>query len=702
MFKQSLDKRYFINRELSWLEFNARVLEEAADPEVPLLDRLKFIAIFSSNLDEFFMVRVAGLRKLAESARRSVDPSGMSPDEQLAAIRKKILILLRKQYHILNDFILPELQTHGVFIQRYHQLDETRRKQADNIFGTEIFPVLTPLAIDLSHPFPLLNNGAIEIVVKLRTYDARRIVYALVEVPERLPRFVALAEPGRNVFVMIEDLIMGNIAGLFHSCEILDMMPFRITRDMDFSIEEDGVSDLLKYMQRELLLRKTRAPIRLEIPADGSKPLSQWLMKQLEFSGDYKYQIPGALHLARCFELYASLPRPDLVEEPWTPAGCSVIDENKSIIQTIDKCGDIPLCVPFQSFDPVVRLLEEAADDPDVLAIKQTLYRVSGNSPVVSALRRAAENGKQVTVIVELKARFDEGNNILWARRLEESGAHVVYGIAGLKIHCKALLVIRKYHGVIKRYCHLSTGNYNDKTARLYTDIGIFSNDELLCGDLAALFNVMTGYSAPLTKWEKIACAPFDLRQKFIALIDREAKLSNPHSPGRIIAKMNSLVDTEIIEHLYRAADAGVRIDLIVRGICCLRPGVGNSNIRVRSIVDRYLEHSRIFYFHNGGDEEYFMASADWMPRNLDRRIELLFPVESKAIQKILQDILEMQLNDSRKGRVLKISGIYARQYLDDDTSRSQERTFRYFLDANPPPETEKMKIFRKNMTGEA
>ncbi|MDD3119153.1 MAG: polyphosphate kinase 1 [Victivallales bacterium] len=700
----TLDRRYFINRELSWLEFNSRVLDEAGDPGVPVLERLKFIAIFSNNLDEFFMVRVAGLRQLAESRSRSWDPAGLSAAEQLAAIRNKVLILLRRQYRFLRRSVLAALEPYGVIFRSCRQLDEVRRTQVENIFVRDILPVLTPLAIDPSHPFPLLNNGAIEIAVKLRTYDGHRTVYAVVEVPERLPRFIPLAESGKQLFVLIEDMIMSHLGELFQGCKILDVMPFRITRDMDFSIEEDGVSDLLLYLQKELQQRKNRAPVRLEIPAGGSRALSRWLLERLELSGDFKYNIPGPLHLARCFELCAALAQPELVEEPWPPVGAAPIAEDQSMFEAIDRAGDFALFLPFQSFDPVINLLQQAAVDPDVLAIKQTLYRVSGNSPVVGALQQAAENGKQVTVIVELKARFDEGNNIVWARRLEESGAHVVYGIAGLKIHCKALLVIRKTQGVIKRYCHVATGNYNDKTARLYTDIGMFSNDELLCGDLAALFNVMTGYAAPPSRWERIACAPFDLRQKFLALIDREVRVSGPHAPGRIVAKMNSLVDPEIIEHLYRAADAGVQIDLIVRGICCLRPGVGNRNIRVCSIVDRYLEHSRVFYFYNGGDEEYYLSSADWMPRNLDRRIEIMFPVESPAIRRDLDELLQLQLADRRKGRLLRANGTYS--HLPggraDFSCRSQERSYRYFAEVNPPRETEKMKIFRKNSTGES
>ncbi|MBN2643320.1 MAG: polyphosphate kinase 1 [Victivallales bacterium] len=700
MSMENLGKEYFISRELSWLEFNARVLDEAGDKENPLLERLKFISIFSNNLDEFFMVRIAGLRRLLEAGFTGRDPAGLTVKQQVQLLRKRLLGLIRRQHKYLREDILPGLEAAGISIITYDELTGTMKSEADYIFESQIMPVLTPLAVDPSHPFPILNSGAIEIAVKLKTYDSKKTVYAFVEVPEGLPRFIRLTSTDKDTFIMLEDLIMGNLKHLFSGCAIMDKVPFRITRDMDFSLDEEGVSDLLQHIKKELTQRKSRQPIRLQIPVNSRGKLVEWVQKQFKIDDDFKYSTPGPLHLSRYAELIGSLDRPDLLDEPHPPLPHPLINDEKPVFKSIKKHSNIFYCVPFQSFDPVVKMIEEAAEDPDVLAIKQTLYRVSGNSPVVKALQKAAENGKQVTVIVELKARFDEGNNILWARRLEESGAHVVYGIAGLKIHCKALLIIRNTKGIIERYCHLGTGNYNDKTAKIYTDVGLFTNQEELCSDTAALFNVMTGYSAPMSKWAKIAAAPFDMRHKFIALIDRETRLSTPQNPGRIIAKMNSLVDPEIITHLYAAALAGVKIDLIIRGICCLNPGVGTRNIRVISIVDRYLEHSRIYYFANGGEEEYYCSSADWMPRNLDRRVEILFPVEDNSSRQIIQDILNFQLNDRRKGRNLSSKGIYSRTIARrDGASRSQDLTYEYFRKkyADAKEETQELKIFRKS-----
>jgi len=698
--KKKYGPEAFFNRELSWLEFNARVLDEAGDHGNPVLDRLKFLSIFSSNLDEFFMIRVAGVRQLLRSGRRVVDDSGLSPQEVLDGFRNRLLGLIRRQYRYFNEEILPKLRDSGVNIRTYVELSDPLRLQADMLFLKQVFPALTPLAVGPSHPFPVINNGAIEILVKLKDYAKHNVAYAFVEVPEVLPRFIPVSAGGQNALVQTEDLIMANLGHLFSGCEILEYLPFRLTRDMDFSIDEEGVADLLQSIKKELLQRKDREPIRLEVPAGSRSPLIPWLMQNFELDNDFKYTIPGPLHLARFMELLGIAKNPALVEEPWPPLPVPGLDNQVSMFKTIDRHGIVPLYLPFQSFDPVVRMLEEAAEDPDVLAIKQTLYRVGGDSPVVKALQRAAENGKQVTVIVELKARFDEGNNIVWARRLDESGAHVVYGIAGLKIHCKAMLIIRRSKGEIKRYCHLATGNYNDKTARLYTDIGVFSNDDALCGDVAALFNVMTGYAAPMVNWSKIAVSPFDLRRKFIELIDREARLSTPHAPGRIIAKMNALVDSEIITHLYDAAAAGVEVDLVVRGICCLNPGVSNGRIRVISIVDRYLEHSRIFYFGNGGNDEYYMASADWMPRNLDRRIEVMFPVEEEKLRDQLRQLLKYQLDDTRKGRRLQPDGSYTRTCnRTDDRNRSQKRLYDYFDRLNAQAEeaeSKKLKIFKK------
>ncbi|MCB1195540.1 polyphosphate kinase 1 [bacterium] len=677
-----LDKKYYINRELSWLSFNARVLEEAADPTVPLLDRLKFISIFSSNLDEFFMVRVAAINQQMVAASNSRDPSGLTPAQQLAFIRKRAGALVKQQYSILTHDILVSLEKQSIFLlNRSHFTPEDTREIRSH-FLQQIYPVLTPMAIDQSHPFPLVSNCSIELAILLKKPSSEKLVHALVEVPKVLPRFIELTNGSHGkgrYFALLEDIILTNLDQLFPQCEILSAFPFRITRDMDFTLNEDGVADLLVHLEKTLLTRKRREPIRLEITAGIKHDLKQWLVEMLELPPESLYTVQGPLDLTAFFELIRKLNTPALVEEEWAPADSLLIDDTVSVFESISKAKNIPLFHPFQSFDPVVRFLEEASEDPNVLAIKQTLYRVSGDSPVVHALQRAAENGKQVTVIVELKARFDEERNITWARQLEESGAHVIYGIAGLKIHCKALLIIRRSEGTIQRYLHLSTGNYNDKTAKVYTDISYFTDNPSICADISTLFNVMTGYSE-FHEWEKIAAAPFNLREKFIALIEREARLSTPHRPGHIIAKMNSLVDPYIIAHLHHAALKGVKIDLLVRGICCLRPGYDTRTITVTSIVDRFLEHSRIFYFANGGNPEYFLSSADWMPRNLDRRIELLFPVEDQYTRKLIDELFRLQLKDKVKGRTLDKNGKYLHAKTKKTlSSRSQELTWKLF-----------------------
>jgi polyphosphate kinase len=685
----------FINRELSWLEFNGRVLDEAADPAVPLLDRLKFLAIFSNNLDEFFMVRVAGLRRQFEDGDRSSDPAGLRPSEQLARIRRRVLALHRRQYELLQRQVLPGLEERRLAILRVRSLDAAERQELHRHFLAEVLPVLTPVAVDPSHPFPLLSSGTLELAISLRRPDdAPHPVRAFVEVPRVLPRFVPVRGPQSTrrgtAYVLLEDLIMTFIGELFPRCEVLAAFPFRVTRDMDFSIDEEGVDDLVQHLRDELRHRKTREAIRVELPAGQGGALVRWLLAELELGPAAVYTFPGPLNLADLFSLVERERQAGPLEPEWPPLESPLLQNQPSLFAAIAAAGAIPLFHPFESFDPVVRLLEEAAADPAVLAIKQTLYRVSGgSSPVVAALRRAAENGKQVTVIVEVRARFDEERNLQWARSLEASGAHVIYGIVGLKVHAKALLIIRREEGRIRRYLHLATGNYNDRTARVYTDIGMFLTDPDLCMDAAALFNLMTGYAQP-PAWRRIAVAPFGLRQAFLELIDREARLSTPHQPGRIIAKMNSLVDPEIIDHLILAARARVRIDLIVRGICCLRPGGALAGqIRVKSIVDRFLEHSRVYYFANGGRPEYYLSSADWMQRNLDRRIELLFPVDDPATCDLLGRLLQLQLEDRRKGRWLRADGSYSRCGNRFNATRSQRRTYDLFrarLDAARRP----------------
>ncbi len=675
---------YIINRELSWLDFNARVLDEAGDATTPLIDRLKFIAIFSSNLDEFFMVRVAGVRQQKDNDYQGTDPSGLTPKEQLERIRRKVEQLTRRQYKYLQADVLPNLEKNGVCrLVKPETLSTSLRNSLRRHFAAEILPVLTPVAVDPSHPFPILTNQAIEIAVLLKRKRANKRLKAFVEVPSVLPRFIevhggAEAADNATVYVLLEDLILANLDMLFTDCKILDAFPFRVIRDMDFNVDQEGVADLLAHMEKQLKHRRRREPIRLEIPRQCNSQMVKWLMRKLEIERQLVYKIPGPLDLAAFFELVGRESAPATVESEWPPLPSPYFDDSQPVFESIRQRGAIALFSPYEQFNPVVRMIEEAAEDPDVLAIKQTLYRVSGDSPVVRALQQAAENGKQVTVIVELKARFDEERNITWARRLEESGAHVIYGIVGLKIHCKALLIIRREEGRIQRYVHLGTGNYNDKTARLYTDAGYFSNDLDLTGDVAALFNVMTGYSeAP--QWRRIAAAPFDLRETVIAKIEREMRVSNEHNPGLIRAKMNSLVDPQVIKALLKAAEAGVKIELIVRGICCLRPRELVKNIHIISIVDRYLEHTRMFRFENNGNPEYFLASADWMPRNLDRRIELVFPVLDSDTCEIIDHLFELQFADKCRSRQLKADGVYTKTRRSQIDTRSQRKTYELF-----------------------
>ena len=673
----------FINRELSWLEFNSRVLEEAEDRTLPLLERLKFLAIVSNNLDEFFMVRVAGLRRQAEAGGAKTDPAGLDAAEQLASIRAKVIALQRRQYALLERELLPGLRGAGVQLLAMRDLKPAEREELKRHFERAVLPVLTPVAVDPSHPFPYLASGALEIAIRLRLPGRRGPVHAFVEVPRVLPRFVpvrdARKERGASAYVCLGDLILANLGALFPEGQVMEAFPVRITRDMDFSADEEGVADLLQHLRRELRHRRQRDIIRLEMPAGQGGALAAWLRGQMELQPEMVYSFKGPLNLADFFPLIERERRADLVEPDWPPLPSPLLPPDKTVFEAIRDAGAILLCHPFEAFAPVVRLIEEAADDPAVLAIKQTLYRAGGDSPVVRALQRAAENGKQVTVIVEIKARFDEERNIQWAQSLEQSGAHVVYGIVGLKIHAKALLVVRREEGRLVRYLHLATGNYNDKTARAYTDIGLLTQDPDLCADLASLFNVMTGYSQP-PAWRKIAAAPFTLRQTFLDLIAREARLSSPHNPGRIIAKMNALVDPQLITALVDAARAGVRIDLVVRGICCLRPSPSLPNLRVTSVVDRFLEHSRIYYFANGGQPEYYLSSADWMQRNLDRRIETLFPVEDDAARETLDHLLRFALEDRRKGRRLLADGRYTHGQPRLAPSRSQRRAYEFFL----------------------
>lgn len=692
-----ISTEHFFNRELSWLSFNSRVLDQSFDKNNPVLERLKFSAIFSNNLDEFFMVRVAGLKKQLESRVYINDDTGMNAEEQLKAVLSKTRLLVRRQYNYFKEYMLPELKSNNIFLLKYDDLSPAEKVRLKEHFERSVLPILTPIGFDPTHPFPVLNNKALEIAVRLKRPNKEFESYGFVEVPSAISRFVPVkhSEQGK-AFILLEELIMVNISKLFEGCDVLDFFSFRIIKDMDFDIGDEEESDLLVHMEKALKSTRKRSAIRLELQKGSSDLLAQWLKEKLQITDDLVFNIDGPLNMASFFEFIPQVAREGLVDKSIEPLQIPALEDYSSLFDAISEWHSIPLYHPFESFDYVVRLIEEAANDPNVLAIKQTLYRVSGNSPIVNALQKAAENGKQVTVIVELKARFDEYRNILWAKRLEMSGAHVIYGVAGLKIHCKALLIVRREDGVIRRYLHLATGNYNDSTAKVYTDMGVFMNDPEICNDISSLFNVMTGYSEPPV-WNKIAVAPFNLREKFLNLIDREARSSTKHKPGRIIAKMNALVDREIIEHLHRAAAAGVKVDLLVRGICCLRPyHDSNRNINVISIVDRYLEHSRVYYFENNGNHEYYLSSADWMPRNLDRRIEIMYPVDDKFNKDLLWKILNLQLNDTYNGRKLKQNGAYHKAQFRNPDARSQITTYDLLKQLRPAQKREKLMILEK------
>jgi polyphosphate kinase len=674
----SLDEpALYLNRELSWLEFNQRVLDEALDATVPLLERVKFVAISASNLDEFFMVRVAGLKQQQASGVAELPADGLSPGEQLARISDRAQRMVGDQYRLFREVLRPGLDAIGIHLLRSDQLDAEQRRFLGAWYAKQIYPALTPLAIDPGHPFPHLRNRTLNLAIALDRAapgsegggrDGRRTAtasaaFAVVQVPTVLGRLVEVptGKAGRG-FVLLEDVIAQNVGDLFPGTRVLGVWPFRLTRNFDLSYDEDESEDLLKTIQKEVRRRDRGSAVRLEIALGADPGVRRFLTQVLRLGDADVYNIDGPLMLADLMPLYA-VPSPrDARDEPAPPHAVPKLRDAPSLFEVI-AAGDVLLHHPYESFEHVVDFIEDAADDPSVLAIKQTLYRTSGDSPIIKALARAAESGKQVTALVELKARFDEENNIAWARALEEAGVHVVYGLIGLKTHCKVALVVRREDGGIRRYVHLSTGNYNPTTARLYTDVSLFTARESFGTDATALFNLLTGYSQPAA-WKRFVVAPIGLHETILSLIDREAESARAGQPGRIIAKMNALVDAEVIRALYRASQAGVKIDLLVRGICCLRPGVPgvSDNIRVASVVDRFLEHSRISYFRAGGKDEVYLASADWMPRNFVRRVELMFPVEDPALKShVLERILGTMLADTAKTRVLGADGRYER-----------------------------------------
>lgn len=690
------DPQYFFNREFSWLEFNNRVLHEAIDPRTPLLERLKFLAIFSSNLDEFFMVRVAALREQVEAKVTKLSPDGRTAQEQLDLISDRLRPLVQQQQQHFEQAIRPLLAEKGIQLLDYIDLTQEQRAYLHTYFEEQIFPVLTPLAIDPSHPFPYISNLSLNLAVVLKDPVTGGELIARVKVPKILPRFLTLPEPLRLphndipvvwAAVPLEQVIAHNLETLFPGINVQEYYPFRVTRDSDLELEEDGADDLLQAIEQELRKRRVGGSVvRLEVNAAMPDGLREMLLREMELVPNEIYEINGLLGLRDLFAM-TGLPLPELKDPVWTstvpprlrkfsdaidPSAAEVTDDIFAAIRR----HDVMVHHPYHSFSRTVqRFIAQAATDPDVLAIKMTLYRTSGDSPIVSALINAAENAKQVSVLVELKARFDEENNINWARQLESAGVHVIYGLVGLKTHTKIVLVVRREEGKIRRYVHIGTGNYNPKTARLYTDIGLLSCRDDLGADLTDLFNHLTGYSRQQA-YRKLLVAPVSLRDRMLELIRREAEHAREHGSGRIVAKMNALIDPEIIVTLYEASQAGVKIDLIVRGMCCLRPQLPgiSDNIQVISIVGRYLEHSRIFYFANAGAEEVFIGSADWMQRNLDRRVEAVTPIEDPILAKDLQEILGILLADNRQAWELQADGHYVQRHPDPGTSEQNSQ----------------------------
>lgn len=662
----------YFNRELSWIDFNQRVLEEAFDRRNPLLERVKFVAIFASNLDEFFMIRVAGIKQQIAAGVQKLSPDGLTPTEQSSAIRRALEPLLQRKRTMLMEELFPLLAAEGIHLLNYDQLSPAQRNAALAYFHERVFPVLTPLAFDPGHPFPHISNLSLNLAVVVRDREYGEL-FARVKVPEVLPRLVPLPidppESSSNpalakrhyAFVWIEQVIAANLLSLFPGMEIAESHPFRVIRNADVEIEEDEADDLLRTIERGVRQRRFGEVVRVSVDDAMPVRIRDLLMDNLKIQQEDLYTVRGPLALTNLMTLMG-LDRPDLKDTPIFPGVPFLLRDQKDLFSVIRQ-QDILVHHPYDSFGPVIDFIQSAADDPDVLAIKQTLYRVGKNSPIVEALMHAREQNKQVTVLVELKARFDEENNITWARALERTGVHVVYGLVRLKTHAKLALVVRREGDKIQRYVHLGTGNYNASTARMYTDLGLLTCRPDIGADVSELFNVLTGYSRQRT-YRKLLVAPVTMRQRLLNLIERETTLHQQQGDGHIIFKCNSLIDPPIIDSLYRASQAGVRIDLIIRGMCCLRPGVSgqSDNIFVRSIIGPYLEHNRIYYFRNAGKEEIYLGSADLMQRNLDRRIETLFPLEDTSLLRFVRDhLLETYLRDNLRARILHADGHYER-----------------------------------------
>ena len=677
-----METKPYVNRELSWLEFNRRVLEEAFDESVPLLERVKFLAIFSANMDEFFMVRVARLKRRIAQGDLEVGPDGMTPPQTLAAISTRVHELAEEQHRGFLETIRPRLEAEGIHIARPEELDADQKHFLEEFFRRTLLPVVTPLAIDPGHPFPHLGNRSLCLVAALRSAGNSRLPQtslAVVHIPSQVvQRFIALpAAEGKHNFILLEDVVRMYLPRPYHGYEVLSCHAVRVTRDADSPLAVARAEDLLTSIEESVRERRMGTAVRLQYDTDLPQSVLDMFIDELDLEPDDLYAGEGFTAFTDLFQLYKAVDLPEHRDQPWTPLPVPACERAPDMFTAIRE-GDMLVHHPYQSFDVVTRFVEEAASDPNVLAIKMTLYRISPTSPIAQSLTRAAEAGKEVAVLVELQARFDEEANITWARALEEVGAHVVYGLVGYKTHCKACLVVRRESDGIRRYCHLATGNYNVNTGGLYGDLGLFTCRESFGDDLTELFNLLTGYTRP-QHFRHLLIAPTNLRDGLIESIRREAEHALEGRPGRVIAKLNSLVDPLLIDELYTASQAGVEIDLIVRGICCLQPGVPglSDRIRVISIIDRYLEHARIFYFHNDGDAVYLLASADWMPRNLDRRVEVAFPILDPAIQAQLLEILNVQLADTVKARIILPDGRSERVTPDPLAPvRSQQRLY--------------------------
>ncbi|MGN0400269.1 MAG: RNA degradosome polyphosphate kinase [Blautia sp.] len=663
--KEYTRPEYYTNRELSWVKFNERVLSEARDKNLLLFERLKFLSITASNLDEFFMIRVASLKDMVHAKYTKPDIAGMTPKEQLKELSKVTKNLVQAQYNTYNRSLIPALKKIGLHVVEKHEnLTEEQQKFVDSFFEDSVYPVLTPMAMDSARPFPLIRNKTLNIGALISKKDKKgkeELEFATVQVPSVLPRIVQLPDDkkGNTVIILLEEIIERNIDKLFLSNQVVCTCPYRIMRNADLTIDEDEAADLLKEIQKQLKKRQWGEVIRLEVEDRMDERLLEILEREFKIKDEDIFKINGPLDLTFLMKMYGLQGFDEFRQKAYVPAQVPAMMSDEDIFAQIRK-GDILLHHPYMTFYPVVDFVQQAAKDPNVLAIKQTLYRVSGNSPIIRALAQAAENGKQVTVLVELKARFDEENNIVWAKMLEKAGCHVIYGLLGLKTHSKITLVVRREENGIRRYVHLGTGNYNDSTAKLYTDCGLLTCSARIGEDATAVFNMLSGYSEPRT-WNKLVVAPIWMRDRFLHLIEMEREYALKGRRARIIAKMNSLCDRDVIAALYAASAAGVKIDLIVRGICCLKVGIPgiSENITVRSIVGNFLEHSRIFYFYSDGNEEIFMGSADWMPRNLDKRVEIVFPVEDEKLKEEVKHILEIQLEDNVKAHILQPDGTY-------------------------------------------